>query len=174
MDELIVLYIGAGAFALYVIVLTVWGGFKTDITHLTYTLEEKLGRKWMIITPITYFITASSFVYVALSLPDKYQKIALLICAGALFFLVGIFYDVRKNNKLKNTLHVGGAILAIISGLVFSLLSKGWFSGIAFLTAYLLIKNGLWKIKHTTYWVEAWAVIMIMFSGWLTIRKKRK
>ena len=166
MDKYI--YISQGLFLGYVLILTLIGGMKKDITHLIYTLPVKL--RW--ITTAVYSICSGLFLYVAFH-SVWYQAIFLTICALA-FFTVGIFPDVRVKDKWKVKVHVGCAILAVLSGTIFSLLTQSWYMAVGFILFLLALKYKKITIKNSTYWVELFAFLIITISAAINEKSNKK
>ena len=154
-------------FLSYVGILTLIGGFKTDLTHLIYTIEDKWGRGWMWITTAVYLICAGVLFYVAINDSTKW----LLAISSVAFALIGVFPDVRKNTKTKNVIHVGGAFLAITAGVLSSIIElNSWWLGVSFILFMIALKKQFIQIKHLTYWVELYAFFVITLA---TLRKKK-
>jgi len=150
------LWIGLAIFPVYVIILTLKGGVEKDITHLIYRLNEK----WQWITTAVYWISAGMIGFNAV-LNNHW---ILLLCAVA-FATVGLFPDVRVQEKWKVKVHVIAAISAVMLGVVSSFVElHSWFYGLAFVIFMLGIKYKKITINHTTYWVEAAAYLVILLS----------
>ena len=150
-----------GLFLLYVAVLSAIGGIKTDITHLYYTLPEKL--RW--ITTAVYLVCAGILFYVAVEDGIKY----LLALSSVAFAIVGLNPDVRKGNA---KLHVIAAILAIVLGVLSSIIElHSWYLGTAFLLFMLAIKKQVITMKHLTFWTELFAFLVVSISAIIGKRK---
>ena len=150
-----------GLFLSYVIILTIVGGFKTDITHLIYTIEDTFGRKWMRITTAVYLVCASCLAYVAINAQTHW----LLLISAISFAVVGILPDVRKKQPIP-TIHVVFAMSCILFGVLSSIIElHSWYLGCAFLLFLFALKKKVISIKHGTYWVELSAFLVITLSA---------